>query len=167
MVKSYCQDGEIFTDSRSVMVKKIHYTDNLFFINEIIKAFEAGLKLKLDPHLLFDNMVENTLFINDTLNSLYSSLKDNPYILGRVEYLRTLTKTETHYKNYLELLLEREHSFEEAIRPFRDKLKEMLNLHQENLQTLQNLLMNFKDETVQDIVSEEEFSFLLRDETEE
>lgn len=149
------------------MVKKIHYTDNLFFINEIIKAFEAGLKLKLDPHLLFDNIIENTIFLNDTLNSLYSSLKDNPYILGRVEYLRTLTKTEAHFKNYLELLLGGGNAFEDTIGPFREKLKEMTDLHQENLQTLQSMLVNFKDETVQDIVSEEEFSFLLRDETEE
>jgi len=149
------------------MVKKTHYTDNLFFINEKIKALETGLKLKLDAPLFFDNIIENTMFIDEIINTLFSSLKDNPYILGRIEYLRVLVKTESHFLNYLEKFLENGDSFGEAFTPFKERFQEIITQHRADLQNIHKILADFQDETVSDIVSEEEFSFLLKTEPEE
>lgn len=127
----------------------------------------SGLKLKIDSSYFFDKFVEDTVFIDEILSSVYTSLTENPYVLGRTDYLRSLFKTKIRFISFLEYLLYSPGSFSDLAAPLSDKFKEMISNHKAGIDSIQNLLSDSKEEVQQDLVSEEEISFLLKEDTEE
>ncbi|MCG8480579.1 MAG: hypothetical protein MI724_15910 [Spirochaetales bacterium] len=146
------------------MASKVHYDDNLFFIHSILRTVVAGMKLDIDPEYFKDKIVEDIFFIDATLMRTFSSLKDNVYLINRSSYLRSLRRTVTAFTEFLDTVAAERAGLSDSLSPYHDKLDSTLHAHNHILREINAMLDQEElDEETVDVVSSEEYGFLLAD----
>ena len=146
------------------MASKVHYDDNLFFIHSILRTVSAGLKLDIDPEYFKDKIVEDIFFIDAILMRTFSSLKDNTYLINRFTYLRSLRRTVTAFTEFLETVGASSVGFSDTLSAYHDKLDSTLRAHLRIIREIDAMLdQEDMDEETVDVVSSQEYGFLLAD----
>jgi hypothetical protein len=65
------------------MTTKIHYDDNIFYLDSMVKTVKSGLSLDIDPEYFIDKVIEDILFLDSALLRTFASLKANFYLIKR------------------------------------------------------------------------------------
>ena len=147
------------------MATKVHYEDNLFLLMQLARTLEAGMRLDVDPEFFRDKIIEDLIFLSDTLAQMFESLKDKTHLIHRREHLRSLLGAEQKLLDILTGAHEGSLAFAEHLEHYRDRLRSLKAQHNELRSRTRALLeMPVATEEIRDQVSEEEFRFLLRDE---
>ena len=144
----------------------IYYDEDLFFLNEIIRTIENATRLDLQPGLFLDKIVDDIMFVENTLAVLYGTLMENEHLMHRPDHLDRLARTESRFAEVLEEVLRGGHSLDSEIAPFYPRFGEMSTGQRDRVAIIKSVLR----ETVEipretsDVVSEQEIRFLLMEE---
>jgi hypothetical protein len=144
------------------MASKVHYEDDLFFLHSILRTVEAGLRLDVDHEFFQDKILEDIFFIDATLMRLFSSLKENPYLINRITYLRSLRRTIVAFSDFLSQFVRGDLGFHAAADAYTERLTAAVHSH-ENVRREIDLILDQEDadEEPAALVSSEEYGFLL------
>lgn len=144
------------------MASKVHYEDDLFFLHSILRTVEAGLRLDVDHEFFQDKILEDIFFIDATLMRLFSSLKENPYLINRITYLRSLRRTIVAFSDFLGQFVRGDLGFHAAADAYTERLTAAVHSH-ENVRREIDLILDQEDadDETAALVSSEEYGFLL------
>ena len=144
------------------MSVKVHYEDNLFFLHSILRTLESGLRLDIDPEYFKDKILEDIFFIDASLMRTFSALKENGYLINRAAYLRSLRRTVRAFADFLLRLNDGELGVPEIVNAYQERLASTLTTHQRVIRDIDGMLDHLApDEEASDVVSSEEYDFLL------
>ncbi len=151
------------------MRNKIHYEDDLFFLNLQMKGVAEGLKLAIDADYFQDKILADLRFLDATLNRLYSTLKDNVNLIHRAEYLYQLVKSEGIFVEVMGNVLAASGEVSQALEPYKAEFAERRASHEADIQEIRVFLkLASQDEEREDVITLEELALLTRpDEDEE
>lgn len=79
------------------MGHKVHYDNDIFFLNETIRVLGKNLKLNLDGTYFAEKVHHDLLFLHDNLSQFFRALTANHLLLDRPQNLRFLSKTKHLY----------------------------------------------------------------------
>lgn len=87
------------------MAKRIHFEDNIFFINLLIRSIRDAGQLELDPELFMLKLMDDLRFVDRILNTLLAELLANSRLLERQEQLVNIAETEERYMAVLNTIV--------------------------------------------------------------
>ena len=140
------------------MGQKIHFEDNIFFLNEIVRTLQRNMSLKPDPEYFLEKIIDDITFLDSTFTQLCSSLKGNPHLINRQQYLRYRSKTASLFIRLLESL-QGNNAFDFS--DYKRELEIILQNQCNNIQDVNRILFGTLQEQTEDQVSEEEFKHLF------
>lgn len=150
------------------MASKVHYEDNLFFLHSILRTVESGLRLDVDQEFFQDKILEDIFFIDATLMRLFSSLKEKPYLISRVTYLRSLRRTIVAFSDFLNQFVRGDLGFPVAADAYTERLTAAIHSHENVCREIDGILdQEDADEETAALVSSEEYGFLLASDEED
>jgi hypothetical protein len=79
------------------MPAKIHYGDDIFYLQALIKAAKSGAALEIDPEYFGNRLLDDVFFLNASLNKIYASLKANEHLIRKGDYLRSLLRAKRDF----------------------------------------------------------------------
>lgn len=154
-------------DNGTGMTSRVNYDDNIFFVHAIVKGMRSGLILDVDPELFKDKVLEDIFFVDSTLMKILSQLRENPKLIRRAEYLKSLLRAENAFLEFLSDIIAAERPLAESLAPFSHKVRACRSSHQTTRTELQSLLHGPEDHAPEeDVVSQEELNFLLQEDEE-
>lgn len=144
------------------MSAKVHYEDNLFFLQSILRTVEAGLKLDIDPEFFHDKILEDIFFVHASITRTFSDLKESTHVINRTANLRAVRRSSAAYSQFLDRMLAAQSDFALRYQPYREKFAGTLDEHRELRQVVDGLLDQLDPEDEQaELVSSEEYDYLL------
>jgi hypothetical protein len=147
------------------MAVKIHYEDDLYFLQSHIKTLQSGIELEIDTDLFGEKIIEDIFFIDGMLLRLFGTLKENPMVLKRREYLRSLLRTKNTFLEFLERLRDSPFGKSEFTGQYLEKLRACEDSNRSDVQQIRQILQGHHSQAPdEDVVSQEEFRSLLSDE---
>jgi hypothetical protein len=148
------------------MAAKVNYEDDIDFIKKMTAVLKEGANLALDENYFLDKIVEDIIFINSTLEKIHGALKDASQLLNREYYLKELRSARRLFIELLDSLTEGSTSFKENMLPYFPKFLDFRKAGTAAVSEIQNILKkrNLSEEEDRDIISQEEYKFLLSDE---
>jgi len=149
------------------MATRTNYDDNIFYIQTIIKTLKSAVTLDVDGEYFRDKVVEDIFFVDGILLRILTSLRDNPHLIHRVDYLRSLLRAKTAFVEFLDDLIEAKTGLSTELTAYMAKLKNCRTSNRKDIAEIHTLLSNGDSvEPAEDLVSQEEFRFLLEDQEE-
>jgi len=150
------------------MSMKVHYEDNLFYLTILIKNLKTGLALDIDPEYFIDKIIEDIFFVDSSLVRSFNSLKANPHLIKRKEYLRALLRAKKVFIDFLEEVVNGKLAFSPNLEPFFPKFRNSLSEHIRDSSEIHALLEepSATEEPENDIISPTEYQFLLEEDEE-
>ncbi len=147
------------------MAKRIHFEDDIFYINLLIRTFRDGLELDLDAELFLPRAVDDLAFIDATLERLLSELTENERLLERSEQLLNLREAEERFVETLGRVVSGRGTLAQALVPFSERFAELKtnSLRRRSLIDGATALKNDTDDDPY-VVSRLELNELLKDE---
>jgi len=147
------------------MKSKIHYEENLFFLNLLMKGIKEGLMLTIDTDYFQDKILADLRFIDATLDRIYSTLKENQNLIHRAEYLYQLVKAEGAFLEVLGDVVKGTGEISDALLPYREEFVQRTSGHETNVLEIRTLLrIVSQEEEREDVITSEELSLLTRPE---
>ncbi|MDR3200881.1 MAG: hypothetical protein LBT68_05425 [Spirochaetales bacterium] len=146
------------------MATKIHYGDNIFYIESLIKTLKNGLSLEIDPEYFAERIHDDLLFSGAVLNRIYVSLKSNAHLITRNEYLRSLLRAKRDFTGLLENIIEKKLPLAASLETGFPKLKICRAEQVRDIEEIKAYIENRRREdpvSEDDVISGEEFRFLL------
>ena len=145
------------------MKNKIHFEENLFFLNLLMKGLREGLMLTIDPDYFQDKILADLRFVDATLDRIFSTLKENPNLIHRAEYLYQLVKVEATFGDLLGEVLEGTGEIQEALAPYKDEFLQRRESHDSDAQEIRVLLrLVSQEDEREDVITTEEMLLLTR-----
>lgn len=145
------------------MKAKIHYEEDLFFLNLQMKWLREGLQLTVDPDYFQDKILADLRFVDATLDKILSTLKENPNLIRRAEYLYNLVKVEGSFIELLTSVLGGTGELQEALSPYRDELLQRRESHDADVQEIRTLLkLVSQEDEREDVITADELTLLTR-----
>jgi hypothetical protein len=147
------------------MTTKIHYGDNIFYLETLLKTVKTGAALEIDSEYFKAKILEDILFIAGAFSRIFASLESNPRLIKKNEYLRGFLRAKRNFVSLLEDLLGKKLPFAACLESgfpqfmvfraeqMRDiaKIKAYIEKHRREDQSSES-----------DVISGEEFRFLLK-----
>jgi hypothetical protein len=148
--------------SSRCMAEKIHYDDNIFFMTALIRTLDDAVKLSVDADYFADKVLEDTLFIDSSIQKLYSSLKNNLHLIRRNSYLHSIMKLKKAYGRLLENLLSTTGNLAVSIESMRPKIRRIAASHLNDVKEIRESLEKNQDvKPDSDTISYDELNFLM------
>ena len=152
----------------TTMATKVNYDDNLFHLISLTKTLRNGLQLELDADYFRDKVVEDILFIDRALQQIYEALSVNTYLINRKAHLRELMRAKRAFADMLEEITSRSGVFAQQLAPFDEKIGKAREQHLQDISEIQSMIeVGKKEQLTEDIVSQDEYQFLFREEDNE
>jgi hypothetical protein len=150
------------------MKAKIHYEEDLFYLSLQMKGLREGLRLTIDADYFQYKFLADVRFIDDTLDKVLRTLKDNPNLIHRAEYLYNLVKVEGVFMELLGDVLEGSGDIGEALVPYRNEFLQLRESHDADVHEIRTLLRLVSQEDERgDVITPDELSLLTRLEEDE
>ena len=144
------------------MPEKIHYDDNIYFLTALIRTLNDAVRLNVDAEYFADKVLEDTLFIDSTIQKVHGSLKDNLHLIRREIYLHSVMKLKRAYGRLLEDLLSTEGAFAAPFESMRPKLRRIAAAHFDDIKAIRSELKGAVGGRVdRDMISLDELNFLI------
>ena len=149
----------------TTMATKVNYDDNLFYLISLTKVLSNGLKLELDSDYFRDKVLEDILFVDRTLEQIYEALRVNAYLINRKGHLRELMRAKRSFADLLDEVISGKGRFSHELSEYDSKLSSARTQHLSDLSDIQNTIEPGQvSERSEDVVSQDEYRFLFRDE---
>lgn len=151
------------------MAIKINYEDDVFLLQTMIKTLKTAIQLEVDAELFRDRMIEDIHFIHTTVQRLYRTLQENPHLMRRDEYLRSIMQTKVNFIEVLHACLDTDTPQYVHLAAYAGRVHSHRSEHLQDVEDIRSLLQRSDpaDSHHEDVVSPEEFlSLLQRDEDE-
>ena len=144
------------------MPEKIHYDDNIFFMTALIRTLNDAVKLNVDADCFADKVLEDTLFIDTSIQKIYGSLKENTHLIRRNSYLHSIMKLKRAYGRLLEDLLSTDGAFAATFETMRPKLRRIAAGHLNEVKDIRDGLGDVQSVKIDsDMISYDELNFLM------
>ena len=144
------------------MPEKIHYDDNIYFLTALIRALNDAVRLNVDAEYFADKILEDTLFIDSSIQKIHGSLKENPHLIRRNAYLHSVMKLKRAYGKLLEDLLATEGDFAAPFESMRPKLRRIAAAHFDDVKSIRTDLRGAEGvRGDSDMISLDELNFLM------
>jgi hypothetical protein len=148
------------------MATRVNYDDNLFYVTSVIRTLRSGLALELDVDFFQDKIVEDIFFVDRILEQIYEALRVNSFLINRKDHLHELMRAKRNFADLLNEILEESGPFAAHLAGFAPKLSEARERHVNDITDIQNAMDAPADtEDQQAIVSQDEYRFLLQNES--
>ena len=150
------------------MKAKIHYEEDLFYLTLQMKSLREGLRLTIDAEYFQDKFLADLRFIDEVLDKILATLKDNPNLIRRAEYLYNLVKVEGSFLELLSDVLEGSGEIREALTPYRNEFLRRRESHDADVHEIRTLLrLVSQEEEREDVITSDELELLTRLEDED
>ncbi len=150
------------------MPVKVHYDDNLYYVQSIMRTIEAGLRLDIDLEYFYDKILEDIFFVEATINRTHMELRDNPIQINRVDHLRALRRASLAFTVFLDKLVARDFRVSGRFQMYFEKFTRTVEEQQKLRELVDSQLDQLDpDGEQEELVSSEEFGFLLADSPED
>ncbi len=151
------------------MTRRVNYEDNIFYLALIFKGISASLKLNIDTNLYRDRIVEDIRFLDKTSSNIFQSLKANHLMIDRLAHMKGLQKLNRDIIALLEEILEERIPLASSLEQDFDLLQRIQSNRESELAHIKEMVVEHNNASPdqEQIVSEEEFKYLLSSEEEE
>lgn len=150
------------------MSSQFHYDADIYFISQLIRELRKGCSIKIDAEFYLDKMIEDLMFADDILKTLYSRLQGNDLLVNREQYLRDLYLTKRDLVMLLDDLNGGVLEFSKSVKQYNTRLAQIIRSQKEDMMAIDDVLNSEqRKEDEKNIVSQEEFSILLDNEQQE
>ncbi len=141
----------------------IHYEEDLFLLKEMLRTLRRGCSISIDSSIFLEYTVNQLLFISKALKELYSTISEASHIKSP-EQIRNILRVSSGYRGLLDDLVNDRLKFSEFTRNYTDDFKSIEEEHRKESARIKELLLSItaEDES-EELVSEEEFMFLFRE----
>ncbi|MCG8452350.1 MAG: hypothetical protein MI717_04100 [Spirochaetales bacterium] len=144
------------------MPEKIHYDDNIYFLTALIRALNDAVRLNVDADYFADKVLEDSLFVDASIQKMHTSVNENPHLIRRNSYLHSLMKLKKAYCRLVEDLLAVEGAFAASFAPMRPRLRRIAAGHLNDVKTIQNRLTEVQETKAdRDVTSSDELHYLM------
>jgi len=141
----------------------IHYEEDSFLLKEMLKTLRRGCSIDIDSSIFLEYTINQLLFVSKALKELYSSITESVH-LRSPEHIRGLIRVTTSYTELLDDLLNDRLKFSGYCRNYTDDFRKIDQEHSSAAAELRELLESLSTSSEQEqLVSEEEFMFLFKD----
>lgn len=145
------------------MKAKIHYEEDLFYLSLQMRGLREGLRLTIDADYFQDKFLGDLRFIDETLDKVLQTLKENPNLIRRAEYLYNLVKVEAAFLELLTDVLEGTGDLREALAAYRNEFLRRRESHEADIHEIRTLLrLVSQEEEREDVITPDELSLLTR-----
>ncbi len=146
------------------MSQMIHYQDDIYFLNVLIKALDQGLSVEADPEHFRERVAGELVFLDESIRTFHGLLLQNSLLIERAEYLKLLERTARAYAGVLERLVSGGYPGSEAYASQRQTLDALLVGQRRLFGELEELLSSTVEGVAEiDLVSQDEMSELLKE----
>ncbi len=118
------------------MSEKVHYEDNLFYLQTEIDTLLNGLKLSIDSEFYASRIIQQIFAIDAVLDKHYKLLRENPYLIRRNDFLFSIQKIKTKLAVLIERAEEKKGFFSEKDKERFPELKRRMASHLEDVQII-------------------------------
>ena len=157
------------TDNQKEMTRRVNYDDNIFYLTLVFKGIAAGLKLNIDTGLYRERIIEDIRFLDKTSSSIYQSLRADHLMIDRLAHIKGMKRLNASFIALLEDILEERLPLASALEQDFDLLQRIQSNREVELTGLKEMTARLGESggDQEQIVSEQEFKFLLSSEEEE
>ena len=142
--------------------KHINFEDNIFVLNLRIRMIQDLLILDTDAELFLQKTLDDLDFINSSLKTLLSNLRENYRLIERDEQFHNLAETE---RQFCEVLSEMDHgegNLSALQYPeLRERIVIILSNSQDRQNSIKDLIIEAKHLTLEPVVGYDELHELL------
>lgn len=151
------------------MTRRVNYEDNIFYLTLVFKGIAASLKLNIDTELYRDRIIDDIRFLDKTSSSIFQSLKSNDRMIDRLTHLKGMQKLNANFISLLEDILEERLPLASALEQDFDLLQRIQSNREVELAGLREMTTRLSESgsDQEQIVSEQEFKFLLSADSEQ
>jgi len=143
-------------------MKHTNFEDNIFVLNIHIRMIQDLLILDTDAELFLNKTLDDLDFINSTLNTLLSNLKENFRLIERDKQFYNLTETERQFCEVLNELENGEGNISAIQYPeLRERIGFLADNSQNRQRSIKELIVNAKDLVTEPVVGYDELNELL------
>jgi hypothetical protein len=145
------------------MTRRINYEDNIFYLKLILKQLQSGLKLSIDSALYAEKIAADIAFLDKTVGGILHSLETNLMLLDRLELLKDLEGFARLFAQFLDEVLTNESGLLSEIADHVHAFQQIKERRLEDSRRIREIINGSGSGEVEadQIVSEEEFKFLL------
>ncbi len=144
------------------MSSQFHYDSDIFYLSQIIRVIRRGVSIPIDQEFFLDKIIEDIMFVDGVLKSLYARLNQNDLLVNRQQYLRDTYLAKRDLVLLLEDLIGGSLEFSSEIKQYHSRLKQIIRSQKEDMMVIDDSLnSDSRHEEEKTIVSQEEFSILL------
>ena len=141
----------------------IHYEEDIFLLKEMLRTLRRGCSINIDSSIFLEYTVNQILFISKALKELYSTISEANYIKSP-EHIRNLLRVSSSFRDLLDDLSNERLKFSEFTRSYTADFNQISQEHILGASKIKELLQALSEEDEnEDLVSEEEFMFLFKD----
>jgi len=145
------------------MTRKINYEDNIFYLKLMLKQLQSGLKLSIDSALYAEKIAADIAFLDKTVGGILHSLETNLMLLDRLELLKDLEGFARLFVQFLDEVLTNESGLLSEMADHVHAFQQIKERRLEDTRRIREIINGSGSGEVEadQIVSEEEFKFLL------
>jgi hypothetical protein len=164
--REVCYDPKI---EKEVMEKQINFGDNIFFLTLILKDLSSGIRLSLDNDMFLDKLVEDIFFLERSIEKVFELIKERVLLIDRLEHLKNLETLSSDFAAFLEETIMGDVPVAEHLAAFSEKFDSIKDNQHKMVSEMREIIHDTdqSETTEEDMVSREEFEFLLAEEKEE
>lgn len=145
------------------MSKMIHYQDDLFSLNVLVKSLDLMLATEADPEYFLERVDSDLIFIGKSLQSFGALLEQNTLLIERAECLKLLQRSVKSFVGILDRIKGSGYPHSEAYAAGSARVADLASEQKTLLARLDDLLRTTPgSEAENDIVSQDELSELLK-----
>ncbi|OQX30067.1 MAG: hypothetical protein B0D92_00415 [Spirochaeta sp. LUC14_002_19_P3] len=140
------------------MAEKIHYDDNIFFLTVMIQSLHDALQINIDAEYFAEKILEDSMFINTSIQKIYKTLTENRNLINAPSYLHSVMKAKVVYGRLIDAILHSEGDFSVIFKTKSSQLQQIAASHREDVQIIKEKLSNINDKN---IISFDELNILM------
>jgi hypothetical protein len=106
------------------MGKRIHFEDDIFYLNTRIRNLTDMLSLDVDPDFFLEKTMDDLSFFHTSLGTILQSLLANDKFIEREEQLLNLAETEECFQGLLKTVLSGYNEISLSLQSFSDQLND-------------------------------------------
>ncbi len=144
----------------------IHYEENLFLLNDMLRTLRKGCSINIDSSIFLEYVVNQVLFINKALKDLYTSITEAS-MLKQPENLKEMIRVTGFFTDLIDELTTGKLPFSEHIMTYKNDFMTISADYRKASSSLEESLAELQESGEnEELVSQEEFMYLFNSEEE-
>lgn len=146
------------------MSNVIHYEDNIYIVDGLVRVLCDASRLEPDPDVIGDAMLATARLADSTLRRVKDLVLQNDHLVDRPDYLRLLSRSARDLADALDQILRPGSPLAPVIASSNDELTRIVSAQRAAAADLRDMLnaTTGSNATSEDVVSGDELSELLR-----